>query len=104
MKDLILSLSVFICILTMMKRRSLHLGNGKNLENMKSALSAHVELYQTVLLKTTGNSLQFKSPDKLNMNHLNITAAPVFSIIQQTYLAKGTENLVGRGPFWLYKK
>jgi len=79
--------------------RCLHLWNGKFLGNVKSALSAHVELYHSVLLKTTGNSLQFKSPHKLNMNHLNITAAPVFSIIQQPYLVKGTENLVGRGPF-----
>lgn len=31
------------------------------------------------------------------MNHLNITAASVFNIIEQTYLAKGTEKLVGRG-------
>lgn len=99
MKDLKVSLSVFICIVTVMERRCLHLGNGKILRNVKSALSAHVELYQSVLLKTMGNSLQFKNPQKLNMNHLNITAVPVFSIIQQTYLVKGTENLVGRGPF-----
>lgn len=99
MKDLKVSLLVFIRIITMTERRSLHLGNGKILRNVKSALSARVELYQSVLLKAMGNSLQFKSPRKLNMNHLNITAASVFSIIQQTYLAKGTENLVGRGPF-----
>lgn len=30
------------------------------------------------------------------MNHLNITAAPVFGIIQQTYSAKGTGNWVGK--------
>lgn len=66
---------------------------------MESVLSDHVELFQLVLHKTMGYSLQFKCPQKLNMNLLNTTAASVFSIIQQTYLVKGTKNLVGRGPF-----
>lgn len=57
------------------------------------------EKYQSVLLKTVVNSLLFKNPHELNMNHLSITAAPVFGIIQQTYSAKGTENWIGRGPF-----
>lgn len=42
------------------------------------------------------NSLLFESPHELNMNHLSITAAPVFGIIQQTYSAKETENWVGK--------
>lgn len=75
----------------------------KILGKVKRALSANVELYWSVLPKTVDTSLQFKSPHKLIMNHLNITAASVFSIIQQTYLAKGTEILLGRGPFWSYK-
>lgn len=54
------------------------------------------EKCQLVFLRTVVNSLLFKSPCELNMNHLNITAAPVFGIIQQTYSAKGTGNWVGK--------
>lgn len=44
MKDLKVSLLVFICIVTMAER-CLHLGNGKIIGNMKSALSARIKLH-----------------------------------------------------------
>lgn len=82
-----------------MERSCLHLGNGKVLGRVKGTLSAGAELYQSVLPKTVGNSLQLKSLHKQSMNYLIITAASAFSTIQkEKKKAKEAENFLGRGP------